>query len=160
MFRTHTLGELNKSDVKKKVTLSGWINKRRDLGSMIFIDLRDRYGITQLIFDPEVSSLVYEKAKDFKNEWVISITGEVVLREKANPNLKTGEIEVIVEDTQVLSKAKATPFSIFDDKTETNEELRLKYRYLDLRRKPILDKIKIRHLAMLETRNFFSHLIY
>ncbi|NGX29056.1 MAG: Aspartate--tRNA(Asp/Asn) ligase [Candidatus Anoxychlamydiales bacterium] len=156
MFRTHTLGDLNKTDVGKKVTLSGWINKRRDLGSMIFIDLRDRYGKTQLVLDPEVSSIAYEKAKDFKNEWVISITGEVVLREKVNPNIKTGEIEVVVEDTQVLSKAKTTPFSIFDDKTQTNEELRLKYRYLDIRREPLLEKLKIRHLAMQETRNFFS----
>ncbi|NGX33047.1 MAG: Aspartate--tRNA(Asp/Asn) ligase [Candidatus Anoxychlamydiales bacterium] len=156
MFRTHTCIDLDKSDISKKVILSGWVNKRRDHGSMIFIDLRDRYGITQIVFDPEISSIAHEIGKTLRNEWVISIQGEVVKREKVNNNLKTGEIEILATEIQVLSKSKPSPFPIFEDKTETNEELRLKYRYLDIRRKPILDKIKIRHQAMLETRNFFS----
>ncbi|NGX44731.1 MAG: Aspartate--tRNA(Asp/Asn) ligase [Candidatus Anoxychlamydiales bacterium] len=156
MFRTHTCIDLDKSDISKKVTLSGWVNKRRDHGSMIFIDLRDRYGITQIVFDPEISSIAHEIGKTLRNEWVISIQGEVVKREMINNNLKTGEIEILATEIQVLSKSKPSPFPIFEDKTETNEELRLKYRYLDIRRKPILDKLKIRHLAMLETRNFFS----
>jgi len=156
MFRTHTCIDLDKSDINKKVTLSGWVNKRRDHGSMIFIDLRDRYGITQIVFDPEISSLAHEVAKTLRNEWVISIQGEVVKRETINKNLKTGEIEISATQIQILSKSKPSPFPIFEDKTETNEELRLKYRYLDIRRKPILDKIKIRHQAMLETRIFFS----
>ncbi len=156
MFRTHNCLELDTSDVNKKVILSGWVNKRRDHGSMIFIDLRDRYGITQVVFDPNVSSLAYEIGKTVRNEWVISVRGEVVLRKMKNKNLKTGEIEVLVDQIQILSKSKPSPFPIFEDKTETNEEIRLKYRYLDIRRKPILDKLKIRHLAMLETRNFFS----
>ena len=156
MFRTHTCIDLDKSDISKKVILSGWVNKRRDHGSMIFIDLRDRYGITQIVFDPEISSIAHEIGKTLRNEWVISIQGEVVKREMINNNLKTGEIEILATEIQVLSKSKPSPFPIFEDKTETNEELRLKYRYLDIRRKPILDKLKIRHLAMLETRNFFS----
>ena len=156
MFRTHTCIDLDKSDISKKVILSGWVNKRRDHGSMIFIDLRDRYGITQIVFDPEISSIAHEIGKTLRNEWVISIQGEVVKREMINNNLKTGEIEILATEIQVLSKSKPSPFPIFEDKTETNEELRLKYRYLDIRRKPILDKIKIRHQAMLETRNFFS----
>ncbi|NGX33906.1 MAG: Aspartate--tRNA(Asp/Asn) ligase [Candidatus Anoxychlamydiales bacterium] len=156
MLRTHTCLDLDKSDINKKVTLSGWVNKRRDHGSMIFIDLRDRYGITQIVFDPEVSSIAHEKAKILRNEWVISIEGSVVLRKMINKNLKTGAIEISVDQIQILSKSKPSPFSIFEDKTETNEELRLKYRYLDIRRKPILDKLKIRHMAMLETRNFYS----
>jgi len=156
MFRTHTCIELDKSDIGKKVTLSGWVNKRRDHGSMIFIDLRDRYGITQIVFDPEVSSIAHEIGKTLRNEWVISIQGEVVERKMINKNLKTGEIEILTTQIEILSKSKPSPFPICEDKTETNEELRLKYRYLDIRRKPILEKIKIRHLAMLETRNFFS----
>jgi len=156
MIRTNSCGELNKSFVGKKVTLSGWVNKRRDHGSMIFIDIRDRYGITQLIFDPEISSLAHEMAKELRNEWVISIYGEVVLRQMSNPSLQTGEIEIIIETIEILSKAKISPFPIFEDQTQTNEELRLKYRFLDIRRKPILDKILMRHKVMLETRNYFS----
>lgn len=156
MLRTHTCGQLTKVDTEKKVTLTGWINKRRDLGSMIFIDLRDRYGMTQLVFDTKVSLQAYEDAKTLRNEWVILIEGKVSKREKTNPNLKTGEIEILVDNVKVLSKSKNLPFSIFEDKTETNEELRLKYRYLDLRRKPIFDKILMRHIAMLEVRNFLS----
>lgn len=156
MFRTNTCADLNKSDINKKVTLSGWVNKRRDHGSMIFIDLRDRYGVTQIVFDPEVSSISHEIGKTLRNEWVISIQGTVILRQMENKNLKTGEIEVLVDQIQVLSKSKPSPFAIFEDKTETNEELRLRYRYLDIRRKPILDKIMMRHKVMLETRNFFS----
>lgn len=156
MIRTHTCQELNKSHVGKKVKLAGWVNKRRDLGAMIFIDLRDRYGITQLFFDPEISKATHETAKELRNEWVILIEGKVSLRKMPNPNLPTGEIEINVESIQILSKAKASPFPVFEDKTSTNEELRLKYRYLDIRRKPILEKLMMRHLVMIETRNYFS----
>ncbi len=155
MIRTHTCSELNKSHIGKKVKLAGWVNKRRDHGSMIFIDLRDRYGITQLIFDPEISS-AHEIAKELRNEWVILIEGKVTLRKMSNPNLKTGEIEIIVDIIKILSKAKASPFQVFEEKTATNEEIRLKYRYIDIRRRPILEKIMMRHLAMMETRNYFS----
>jgi len=156
MIRTHTCSELNKSHVGKKVKLAGWVNKRRDHGSMIFIDIRDRYGLTQLVFDPEISKKAHELAKELRNEWVILIHGEVSLRKMPNNNLKTGEIEISVETLEILSKSKSSPFPIFEDKTQTNEELRLKYRYLDIRRRAILEKIIIRHKALLETRNFFS----
>jgi aspartyl-tRNA synthetase len=156
MLRTHTCAELNKSHANTKVKLAGWINKRRDHGSMIFIDLRDRYGITQLIFDPDISSKAHEIAKELRNEWVILIDGKVSLRKTANLNLQTGEIEILVEDIKILSKAKTTPIQIFEEKILVNEEMRLKYRYLDIRRKPILEKIIMRHKAMLETRNYFS----
>jgi aspartyl-tRNA synthetase len=156
MLRTHSCGELNKSHVGKKVSLCGWVNKRRDHGSMIFIDIRDRYGITQLIFDPEKSKASHEIAKELRNEWVILIEGKVTLRKMPNANLKTGEIEITTETLKILSKSKPSPFPVFEDKTQTNEELRLKYRYIDIRRKEIFQKIKMRHLAMLETRNFFS----
>ncbi len=156
--RTHTCGELNKSHIGKKVTLNGWINKRRDLGGLIFIDLRDRYGITQLLFDPETSKETHSKAYAVRNEWVISISGTVKKRSEnaKNLNMKTGDIEIEVNNIGILSKSKPTPFPIFDDKTITNEEIRLKYRYLDIRREEILNKLKLRHTAMLEVRNFLN----
>ncbi|MBN2479442.1 MAG: aspartate--tRNA ligase [Parachlamydiales bacterium] len=159
MKRTHTCGEITKNDVGKKVKLSGWINKRRDHGALIFVDIRDRYGITQVLFDPEISALTYENAKPIRNEWVIEIEGEVALRQEgmANSNMVTGDIEIIAESLKIFSKSLPSPFPIFEDKTETNEELRLKFRYLDIRRKPILDKIVMRSKAMQAVRNFLSN---
>lgn len=156
MYRTHTCLDLNKSYIKQKVKLSGWVNKRRDHGSMIFIDLRDRYGITQLVFDLKKFPSVYEKAKDLKNEYVILVEGLVCLRSAINKNLPTGEIEVLVENLEILSKSKPTPFSIFEDQTQTHEGLRLRYRYLDMRKRNILNNLIMRHKLTLETRNFFS----
>ncbi|EKE22161.1 MAG: hypothetical protein ACD_7C00033G0002, partial [uncultured bacterium] len=156
MIRSHTCNELNKIHIGKSVKLAGWVNKKRDFGSMIFIDLRDRYGITQLTFDAEKSPSAYETAKELRNEWVISLEGIVSLRKEKNPNLYTGEIEISAASIKILSKANTTPFAIFEDKTTVNEELRLKYRYLDIRRKTILEKIITRHQVMLETRNYLS----
>ena len=154
--RTHTCGELTKKDIGKEVTLSGWVHRRRDLGGLIFIDLRDRYGLTQLIFDPKMSDTSYEKAQKLKHEFVISITGKVIERANPNPNIPTGEIEIQVETLDILSTSKIPPFEVCDDTTEINEELRLKYRYLDIRKGKIARNLVLRHKAMLCTRNYFD----
>lgn len=152
--RTHTCGTLNQSHIGSQVTLSGWVHRRRDLGSLIFIDLRDRFGLTQLIFDPVKNSETHTTASKLRAEWVISIRGKVIARAQPNPKLATGEIEIQVDEIEILSSAKTPPFSICEDETDVNEELRLKYRYLDIRRGEIAQKLITRHLAMLHTRNF------
>ena len=139
MNRDHTCGQLRKQDAGKHVKLAGWVAKRRNLGSIVFIDLRDRYGITQITFDEAHS----EAVKDVRNEFVIEIEGVVSVKEQPNPKLETGEIEVLAESCKVLSSAKTTPMIIADE-TDALEELRLKYRYLDIRRNPIKDKLILR----------------
>lgn len=134
MYRTHTCGQLRKDDVGKTVELAGWVSKRRNLGSIVFIDLRDRYGITQITFDEAHT----EAIKDVRNEYVLWVKGEVSAKEVANPKLETGEIEVLVKEVKVLNSSKTTPMIIADE-TDALEDLRLKYRYLDLRR-PVLQK--------------------
>ena len=138
-FRTHTCGQLRKSDVGALVRLSGWINSVRDHGGVIFIDLRDRYGITQITFDENHSDLV----KEVRNEYVIEVEGVVSVKETPNPKLATGEIEVVAESCRILSAARTTPMIIADE-TDALEDLRLKYRYLDIRRNPIKDKLLLR----------------
>ncbi|CCB90043.1 aspartate--tRNA ligase [Simkania negevensis] len=157
--RTHRCNDLTKSNVEEIVTLSGWVHRRRDHGGLIFIDLRDRYGLTQLIFDPDISKESHEEASKLRLEWVISAKGKVRPRGEGleNPKLATGEIEIEVTEFAVLSKAKTPPFSVCDELTETNEEIRLKYRYLDIRRGDIAQKLVMRHKALLTTRNFFSN---
>lgn len=152
--RSHTCGALNQSHIDSQVTLSGWVHRRRDLGNLIFIDLRDRFGLTQLVFDPVKNGEIHTTASKLRAEWVISIRGKVVARAQPNPKLATGEIEIQVDEIQILSSAKTPPFSICEEETEVNEELRLKYRYLDIRRGEIAQKLITRHLAMLHTRNF------
>ena len=139
MYRDHTCGELRKADEGKRVKLAGWVAKRRNLGSIIFIDLRDRYGITQITFDENHADLV----KDVRNEYVIQIEGTVSVKETPNPKLETGEIEVLADTCKVLSAAKTTPMIIADE-TDALEDLRLKYRYLDIRRNPIKEKLLVR----------------
>lgn len=134
MYRTHTCGQLRKDDVGKIVELAGWVSKRRNLGSIVFIDLRDRYGITQITFDEAHT----EAIKDVRNEYVLWVKGEVSAKEVPNPKLETGEIEVLVKEVKVLNSSKTTPMIIADE-TDALEDLRLKYRYLDLRR-PVLQK--------------------
>lgn len=134
MYRTHTCGQLRKDDVGKTVELAGWVSKRRNLGSIVFIDLRDRYGITQITFDEAHT----ESIKDVRNEYVLWVKGEVSAKEVPNPKLETGEIEVLVKEVKVLNSSKTTPMIIADE-TDALEDLRLKYRYLDLRR-PVLQK--------------------
>ena len=139
MNRDHTCGELRRTDEGKHVRLAGWVAKRRNLGSIVFIDLRDRYGITQITFDETHSDLV----KDVRNEYVIEVEGTVGVKETANPKLETGEIEVLADRCKVLSTAKTTPMIIADE-TDALEDLRLKYRYLDIRRNPIKEKLLLR----------------
>ncbi|MBS0653545.1 MAG: aspartate--tRNA ligase [Verrucomicrobia bacterium] len=158
--RTHTCGALTKEAVGKKVTLSGWVHRRRDHGGLIFIDLRDRFGLTQLLFDPaKIPSAMFENASRLRSEWVISIKGSVIPRAEGmtNPKLSTGEIEIQVEELSILSPAKTPPFSICDEETDVNEELRLKYRYLDIRRGDVAQKLVLRHQTMLCTRNYMSN---
>lgn len=149
MERTHTCGALNQTHIDQSVTLMGWVHKRRDLGGLIFIDLRDRYGITQVVFQET------EQASKLRHEWVIAITGKVVKREQPNQKIPTGEIEIVAQDLTIFSKAKTPPFSICEDE-EFNEELRLKYRYLDIRRGDIAEKLAVRSKTMLDVRNFLS----
>lgn len=156
--RSHDCGELRNGDIGKKVTLSGWVHRRRDHGGLIFVDLRDRYGITQLVFDPVKNQTAHINAEKLRSEWVISIKGTVRARTEgmANPKLSTGSIEVEVIELEILSKANTPPFSISDETVEVNEEVRLKYRYLDIRRGTIAENLIKRHQAMLAARNFLS----
>ncbi len=155
--RTHTNGELRFKDAGKTVTLNGWVNSRRDLGGLIFITLRDRYGITQIVFEPEGESALYEAAKKLRNEFVVSVEGVVRTRpeDMVNPAMETGEIEVIAEKLVILNEAETTPFPI-SDKTEASEELRLKYRYLDLRRKEMQNNLLLRHKMYQIVRKYFD----
>lgn len=156
--RTHNCGQLRKLDIGKHVTLSGWVNRRRDHGGLVFVDLRDRYGLTQLVFDPVKNPEIHKEAEKLRSEWVISIKGTVIPRREgmANPKLGTGDIEVQVNEMSILSKAANPPFSVCDDTIDVNEELRLKYRYLDIRRGDIAKKLLIRHKAMMATRRYMD----
>lgn len=152
--RTHYCGQLRSSDVGKTVTLCGWVQRQRDLGSLIFIDLRDRTGISQLAFDDNTDRAVFEKAFSCRSEYVLCAVGEVRERSSKNPDIPTGDIEVAVTDLRILSAAHTPPFEIIDS-LNTNEELRLKYRYLDLRRKPLQDNIMLRSRLAKSARDFF-----
>ncbi len=155
--RTHTNGELRGENAGEKVVLNGWVNSRRDLGGLIFITLRDRYGITQIVFEPEENSALYESAKKLRNEFVISVEGTVRKRpdDMINRKMETGEIEVVAERLIILNEAETTPFPI-SDKTEASEELRLKYRYLDLRRSEMQKNLLLRHKMYQIVRSFFD----
>ena len=153
MNRTHKNNELRISDINKEVTLLGWVSKRRNLGSLCFIDLRDRYGITQITFDEHLS----ESIKDIRNEYVLSITGTVSARKDSNPKLETGEIEVLVNSFEIINKSETTPIIIADE-TDALEDTRLKYRYLDIRRNPIKNNLILRHKVCMIVRNYLSNL--
>ncbi|MCB1113738.1 MAG: aspartate--tRNA ligase [Chlamydiia bacterium] len=154
--RTHHLGEIRKENIGDKATLSGWVHRRRDHGGLIFIDLRDRFGLTQLVFDPKLCPEAHQKAEQIRSEWVLSVKGKVRSRGEGmtNPNLATGEVELEVEELEILSKAKTPPFSLSDENLEVSEEVRLKFRHLDLRRKELQEKLIKRHEAQLIARNF------
>lgn len=153
MLRTHTCGELNASHIGQEVTLTGWIQKSRDLGGMTFIDLRDRYGITQLAFNMEVNADLCGKARKTGREWVVLAKGTVKERESKNKNIPTGDIEIIVNELQILNASKTPPFTI-EDETDGGEELRMQYRYLDLRRNPVKKKLQLRSQLSLEVRKY------
>ena len=155
MYRSHTCGELRLSHIGSKVTLSGWVQKSRDLGGMTFLDLRDRYGITQLAFNLEEESALTGQARQLGREFVVQVEGDVIERSSKNKNIPTGEIEIKVSSLKVLNASKTPPFTIEDD-TDGGEELRAKYRYLDLRRSPVQDKLRLRNKVSLETRKFLD----
>jgi len=157
MRRTNTCGELTKKDVGKKVVLDGWTQSRRDHGGLIFIDLRDRHGLTQIVFDPSHNKETHKMAEHIGREFVLEINGKIRDRKSGmiNPNMKTGEIEVLVDELNILNKAKTPPIEI-DDKIESGEETRLKYRYLDLRRPIMQKRIALRHKIITTVRDYFN----
>lgn len=155
MYRTHTCGELRGEHIGTSVTLSGWIQKSRDLGGMTFIDLRDRYGITQLVFNMETDKGLCEKARKLGREFVVQVEGKVIERSSKNKNMPTGEVEIEVTSLNVLNEAKTPPFTI-EDETDGGDELRMQYRYLDLRRNPVQEKLKLRNKVSLETRKYLD----
>ena len=155
MYRTHTCGELRAEHIGEKVTLAGWVQKSRDLGGMTFIDLRDRYGITQLAFNMEENASACEAARKIGREYVIQVVGTAIERSSKNQNMLTGDIEIQVAELKVLNASKTPPFTIEED-SDGGEELRMKYRYLDLRRKPLQQKMELRYRLGLETRKYLD----
>ena len=156
MYRSHNCGELNASHINTEVTLAGWVQKSRDKGFMIWVDLRDRYGITQLIFDEQrTDKSVIEKAKSLGREFVIQIKGTVIERVSKNPNMSTGDIEILVTELTILNEAQLPPFTIEDD-TDGGEDIRMKYRYLDIRRNPVKNNLLFRHKVSMEVRKYLS----
>ncbi|WP_046755927.1 aspartate--tRNA ligase [Kordia jejudonensis] len=156
MYRSHSCGELRASHITQEVTLSGWVQKSRDKGFMIWVDLRDRYGITQLIFDEErTPTTIFEKAKTLGREFVIQVTGEVIERASKNSNMPTGDIEILVTKLTVLNASLLPPFTI-EDETDGGEDIRMKYRYLDIRRNPVKDSLIFRHKVTMEVRKYLS----
>lgn len=153
--RTHYCGDLRISDVDKEVTVCGWVQRCRDLGQLIFIDLRDRTGVVQLAFNDKTDKEIFDKAFACRSEFVLAAKGKVLERSSKNSDIPTGDIEVLVTDLRVLSKAQTPPFEIVDN-TETNEELRLKYRYLDLRRRPLLNNLMTRSKIAKTARDYFA----
>jgi aspartyl-tRNA synthetase len=156
MYRTHDCGALSLEQLNQTVTLAGWVQKNRNKGFIVWIDLRDRYGITQLVFDEErTPKEVFETAQGLGREFVIQVKGTVIERESKNPNMATGAIEVLVEELSVLNTAKTPPFTI-EDQTDGGEELRMQYRYLDLRRSPVKENLMFRHQVSMAVRNYLS----
>ncbi len=156
MYRTHTCGELRMSHVGETVTLAGWVQRSRDLGGMTFVDIRDRYGITQLTFNMSVDEALCEKARTLGREFVIQINGKVVERSNKNFQMNTGEIEVIVTSLSILNASLTPPFTI-EEQTDGGDELRMKYRYLDLRRPTLKNNLLLRHEVALQARNYLSN---
>lgn len=155
MYRSNTCGELRLADVGKNVTLCGWLQKSRDLGGMTFIDLRDRFGLTQLAFNMETNLAVCEQARKLGREYVLQVKGLVKERENKNLQMPTGEIEIIVDEIEILNEAKLPPFTI-EDNTDGGDDLRMKYRYLDIRRNPVRNNLLLRHQVAKQTRAFLD----
>ena len=154
-YRTHTCGELRAEHINQTVTLAGWVQKSRDLGSMTFVDLRDRYGITQCVFNVEDNNDLAKKAQEIGREFVVQITGKVIERSSKNPNMPTGDIEIAVQELTVLNKSKTPPFTI-ENETDGGDELRMTYRYLDLRRPQVRENILLRSRVGAEVRNYLN----
>ena len=156
MYRSHTCGELRESDVTKKVVLSGWVHKTRDKGYVVWVDLRDRYGITQLVFDQDrTSSELLEQARNLGREYVVQVKGTVIERASQNANIPTGNIEVLVRDLKILNTSKTPPFTI-ENETDGGEDLRMKYRYLDIRRNPVKNNLIFRSKVTMAVRKYLS----
>lgn len=156
MYRSHNCGELTSADINKEVTLAGWVQKIRDKGFIVWVDLRDRYGITQLVFDEErTSKTLIEQAQNLGREFVVQVKGTVIERASKNPNIPTGDIELLVSELNILNEAKLPPFTI-EDKTDGGEDIRMKYRYLDIRRNPVKNSLIFRHKVTQEVRNYLS----
>ncbi len=155
MYRTNTCGELRLSDAGRQVTLAGWVQRSRKFGGMTFIDLRDRYGITQLVFNEERDAALCEQANKLGREYVVQVTGKVSERENKNPNLPTGEVEIIVETLTVLNESLLPPFTI-EEETDGGDDLRMKYRYLDLRRPNVRRNLELRHRMTMEVRRYLD----
>ncbi len=157
MYRSHTCGELRAAQIGEEVTLAGWVQKIRNKGFMIWVDLRDRYGLTQLIFDEErTSKEILEKASQLGREFVIQIKGTVIERQSKNPQLPTGDIEILVSEFNLLNPSLTPPFTI-ENETDGGEELRMKYRYLDIRRNPVRENLMFRHQVGMKVRNYLSN---
>lgn len=157
MYRTHTCGELRLADSGKKTTLAGWVQRTRKMGGMTFVDLRDRFGITQLVFNQEVNTELCERANHLGREFVIQITGTVAERSNKNANIDTGGIEILVDELTVLNAAKTPPFTI-EENTDGGDDIRMKYRYLDLRRTNVRANLELRHKMTFETRRYLDQL--
>ncbi|RDK88294.1 aspartate--tRNA ligase [Marinirhabdus gelatinilytica] len=156
MYRSHTNGELRESHVGQQVTLAGWVQKTRDKGFIVWVDLRDRYGITQLVFDEErTPKEMMETASRLGREFVVQVSGEVIERESKNPNIPTGAIEILVKEVAILNQSLTPPFTI-EDETDGGEDLRMKYRYLDIRRNPVRENLVFRHKVTMAVRNYLS----
>ncbi|MRI00900.1 aspartate--tRNA ligase [Kriegella sp. EG-1] len=156
MYRSHTCGELRDSHINNEVTLSGWVHKTRDKGFVTWVDLRDRYGITQLVFDEDrTSSELIAKARELGREFVVQVTGKVIERASKNPNIPTGNIEVLVEELIILNESKTPPFTI-ENETDGGEDLRMKYRYLDIRRNPVKNNLIFRSKVSMAVRKYLS----
>jgi len=155
MYRTHTCGELRIADKEKKVTLSGWIQRSRDLGGMTFIDLRDRYGVTQLVFNMDADAALCQDARKLGREFIIAATGFVNERSNKNPKMPTGDIEIQVNAIQILNTSLTPPFTI-EDESDGGDELRMKFRYLDLRRNPLKNNLLLRHKIAFQARNYLD----
>ena len=156
MYRTHTNGQLRAQDIQQEVTLSGWVQKTRDKGFMVWVDLRDRYGVTQLIFDAQrTEKSMMEQAQKLGREFVIQVSGTVIERESKNPNMPTGDIEILVSKVTILNASLTPPFTI-EDTTDGGEDLRMKYRYLDIRRNPVRENLLFRHKVSMAVRNYLS----
>ena len=157
MFRTHTCGELRIANVGQQTTLSGWVQRTRKMGGMTFVDIRDRYGITQLVLNQDVNAELFDLANTLGREFVIQVKGEVALRSNKNSNIETGDIEILVSELQVLNESKTPPFTI-EENTDGGDDIRMKYRYLDLRRNNVRSNLILRHQIAFETRRYLDQL--
>lgn len=157
MYRTHTCGELRLSNAGQTVTLSGWVHKARKMGGMTFVDIRDRYGVTQLVFNNETDADLCELANKLGREFVIQVTGVVAERSNKNNNIPTGEIEILATELVILNEAQTPPFTI-EDNTDGGDDIRMKYRYLDLRRNNVRANLMLRHQIAFETRRYLDQM--